>query len=138
MLDILGQRCVKEVKVPAYLFHHRLQAPRAHQLDLRLEVPLDANLPFQQLCRGSDFQRLDLLDLLRMKIDSARGIALPHAPFAERLVPYLNRMSIAKKCVNGQGPAGYSWLSLCDPWVLALQASHHPPSREKHGHVASL
>src|ERR1700682_1350433 len=81
--QILGQRRVKQVKAPVYFFHDRLQATRAHQLNLRFEVTLDTNLPFQQLRRRRYFQRLDLLDLRGMKIDAARSIRLPNAQLVD-------------------------------------------------------
>src|SRR5207302_3521957 len=84
MLDVLGQRRIKEVKRPAYLFHDRFKAARAHQLDLCFEGTIDTNLAFQQLRRGRHFQRLDLLDLRGMKIDAARGVSLPDAQLVNR------------------------------------------------------
>ena len=79
MLDILGQRRVKEVKRPAYLFHDRFQAARTYQLDLRFEGAIDPNLAFQQFRHSRHFQRFDLLDFRGMKIDAARGVSLPDA-----------------------------------------------------------
>src|SRR5258707_31475 len=61
VLDVLRQRSIKEVKRTAHFLDHRLQTTRTHQFDLRFEVALDSNLPFQQLRRRRHFQRLNLL-----------------------------------------------------------------------------
>src|SRR5260221_11067445 len=82
-LGVLGKRRVKQVEGAADVFDDRFEAARAHQFDLRFEVTLDANLRFQQLCRGGHFERFNQLDLRRMKIDAARGISLPDAQFAD-------------------------------------------------------
>src|SRR5207237_10687649 len=79
----VSKRIIKQVKRAADFLGNRFKAARADQLDLRVEVTLDANLPFQQLRSGSHFEWLNLFDFGRMKVDAARRIGLMDAEFAD-------------------------------------------------------
>jgi len=61
-LGLLGKRSVKEIVGAADVFDDGFEASGAHQFDLRFEDALNANLRFQELCRGGDFERLDLFN----------------------------------------------------------------------------
>src|SRR6202795_3032562 len=51
-----GHRAIEKVEIAADLLDHRVEATRTHQLDTRVQVPVDADLPIHQLCHPPDFQ----------------------------------------------------------------------------------
>src|SRR5882672_9396877 len=81
-----------------YVFDDRIQAARTNHFNFCFELALDTNLAFEQLCRSSDFDRRDLLDFRRVKVDAARGIALPDAQLANREI-----LNIEEHVLNASG-----------------------------------
>src|SRR5262249_47513929 len=77
-----GHGAVEEIELAVHVFNDRIQATSALQLDFGFQVPGDPDLPVNQLRRGHDIQRADLLQLRRMIINAARGITLPDVQFA--------------------------------------------------------
>src|SRR5208282_289943 len=77
------QRLIEQVKILVDLFGDRLQAARAYHLDLRLQLPDNPDLPFQQLRGRRDLQRLHLLYFADPVFDTSRTVTLPDAQFAD-------------------------------------------------------
>src|ERR1700740_495930 len=75
---------VEEIEIAADFFDDRIKATRADQLDAGVQIAVDADLAFDQLRGGADFQRLDLVKFAGMEIERAGGIALPDAYLAQR------------------------------------------------------
>src|SRR5580704_12169506 len=79
-----SHRAVEEVEIAADFFNHGIQAAGADQFDAGVQIAVDADLAFDQLGGGADFQRLDLVEFTGMEIERAGGIALPDAYLAQR------------------------------------------------------
>src|SRR5271163_1469234 len=82
---------VEEVEIAADFLDHGIQAARADQLDAGVEIAVDADLAFDQLGGGANFQRLDLVEFTGMEIERAGGIALPDAYLAQREFVYIQK-----------------------------------------------
>src|SRR5271156_3946464 len=82
---------VEEIEIAADFFDHGIQAARADQLDAGVQVAVDADLAFDQLGGGANFQRLDLVEFTGMEIERAGGIALPDAYLAQREFVYIQK-----------------------------------------------
>ena len=78
-----GHGAVEEIEIAADLLDHRVQAARANQLDARVQVAVDADLPFDKFRRCTNFQGFDLPEFAGMKIERSRGIAFPDADLAD-------------------------------------------------------
>src|SRR5277367_2542265 len=82
---------VEEIEIAADFFDHGIQAARADQLDAGVQIAVDADLAFDQLGGGANFQRLDLVEFTGMEIERAGGIALPDAYLAQREFVYIQK-----------------------------------------------
>ncbi|MFY9528608.1 MAG: hypothetical protein WBC04_19075 [Candidatus Acidiferrales bacterium] len=82
---------VEEVEVLADLFNDRVETTRTHKLKPRMQGPVDADLPIDQLRRCAHFQGLHLPEFTGVKIERAGDIALPNARLMKGEFVYINK-----------------------------------------------
>src|SRR4029077_12776814 len=76
-------RTVVEVEIAADFLDDAIEAAGANQFDPCVNVAVDPDLGIDELGRGANFERLDLAEIAGVKVEGARGIALPDADFPE-------------------------------------------------------
>src|ERR1700722_6951002 len=86
-----GHRAVEEIEIAADFLDDGIQAAGTDQLDASVQIAVDADLTFDQLGGGADFQRFNLVEFTRMENERARGVALPDAELAEREFVYIQK-----------------------------------------------
>src|SRR5580658_10417985 len=92
-----SHRAVEEIKVPADFLSNSIQAARANQLELSMQIPGNANLPVKQLSRSPHFQGLHLPEIRGMKIDSSRSISLPYPGLVQREFVNIKKHDLIRK-----------------------------------------
>src|ERR1700675_4342413 len=99
-LGAFGQGSVEQIESAVHVFDDRFEATRADHFNFCFELAFDANLTFEKLGRGGDFDMGDLLDLRRMVIDAARGVALPDAQLANSEIFYVEEQVLNASRAN--------------------------------------
>src|SRR5580658_2419275 len=79
-----SHRAVEEVEVPADFLCNSIQAARANQLELGMQIPGNPNLPVEQFRCSPHFEGFYLPEIRRMKIDGSRSVSLPYPGLVQR------------------------------------------------------
>ena len=92
-----SHRAVEEIKILADFLSNGIQAARANQLQLGMQIPSNPNLPVQQLRRRPHLKRLDLPEVRRMQINSPGSIRLPYAGLMQREFVNIKKHDVIRK-----------------------------------------